>query len=193
MGLMLIGLYLTWDGLYQTREGLKLTNEALALNRQTIADDHKRRRLDYTMHLYDQWRDVMDKSQARMTLEKIRDGALKEDDLRKIAAGESVKGFSKEQVYEMRQHIVAILNLFEQIAVASRDNIGESEMIKTYFRGVIINNRRSLQPFIEKWKSKPNNREGWAPLDDIIDTTWKEPLPAQKSLPTKESSEQPPQ
>ena len=60
---------------------------------------------------------------------------LTDDENATLTIGE--KAFDHDEILKMRNHVVAILNFFEQVAVARRDNIGDAKMIDTYI-GVAI-------------------------------------------------------
>ena len=150
----------------------------------TLKNDHEQKRRAYTMHLYDQWRQVLDFGEARRTLEIIREHHLESEHLVQIARGNSFTAgeriYSVDEALRMRQHIVSILNLFEQIAVARRDHVGDADMIDRYFKSMVIRNRQRLGPFVQSWIER--GRGGWTPLDDVITNVWKGELPSEEEL-----------
>ena len=137
-----------------------------------IRRDQEQRRRVYTMHLYDEWRRLLDLSDARQTLEMIRTGQLHSAELVKqktpyeLTVGSDQLSYS--DVLRMRQHVVSVLNLFEQVAVAARDHVGDSSMIREYFGDAIGDHYTALQPFISAWKNKMARSAAWDPLTTAV-------------------------
>ena len=140
--------------------------------------DHDQRRREYTMHLYDEWRMLLDLSDARITLEMVRDGQLNSADLLKGTEEYTIEvggnNISHEGVLEMRQHIISVLNLFEQVIVAGRDNIGDAEMIRSYFGVAIVDHYNALAPFIGAWRTSMGRQPGWTILERTVED-WRAP------------------
>ena len=130
------------------------------------------------MHLYDEWRALLDLSEVRPTLEMVRDNRLVGDDLQKLLTDDEEatlaigqKQFNHDEILKMRNHVVAILNFFEQVAVARRDNIGDAKMIDAYIGVAIMDHYNALRPFMAEWENK-KARRAWIPLDTAATEYW---------------------
>ena len=139
----------------------------------TFRSDHDQRRRVYTMHLYDEWRTLLDLSDTRITLELVRSETLKSADLLRqvgeycLEVGQ--RKMSYEEVLERRQHIISVLNLFEQVVVAHRDNVGDQQMIENYFKDAIIDHYTNLAPFIRAWEDPMKRRRAWVPVTTAVE------------------------
>ena len=115
----------------------------------------------------------MDLGDARYTLERIRSEQLDSKDLVRQSGeytiGEGEDEVAYEEVLRMRQHVVSVLNLFEQVAVAARDNVGDSGMIESYFSGAIIDHYTALTPFMTGWQTGLLRAPAWRVLDIAVD------------------------
>ena len=135
--------------------------------------DQEQRRRAYTMHLYDEWRRLLDLGDARYTLERIRSEQLNSGDLVRqpgeYTIGEGEDAVVYEEVLRMRQHVVSVLNLFEQVAVASRDNVGDSGMIESYFSGAIVDHFTALSPFMSGWRTGLRRAPAWRVLERTVE------------------------
>ena len=154
---------------------------------QAFRGDQDQRRRAYTMHLYDQWRALLDAGDVRPTLEMVRDNRLSDQNLRILLTNDenatitiSDQTYTYEDILEMRNHIVAILNFFEQVAVSRRDHVGDQAMIDAYLGAAIMGHYRALAPFTDAWETA-KARRGWLPLDDAATTYWSDQL--QPALP----------
>ena len=147
---------------------------------QAFRGDQEQRRRGYTMHLYDEWRQLLDLSEARVTLELVRSGAVGSTDLVQgldpytIRVEGATEDTPYKEVLKMRQHIISILNLFEQVAVADRDHVGDTAMIQSYFSDAIINHFDALKPFISEWTDTMGRRPSWGVLEEVVEN-WRAP------------------
>ena len=153
------------------------------------------------MHLYDEWRALLDVGEARATLELVRTNNIDSADLlkgqepydiiaqprrvpcaekvpemREPSSGDSVRvvcyeprNFDYDQVLKMRQHIISVLNLFEQIAVAEQYHVGDANMIKSLFSAAIVDHYRNLAPFMAAWTDVMQRAPAWLPLGDAVE------------------------
>ena len=132
----------------------------------------------YVMHLYDEWRRLLDLGEARPTLERIRSGQLNSADLVRqqgeYELGEGADAITYDKVLEMRQHVVSVLNLFEQVAVAARDDVGDSGMIENYFSAAIVDHFTALTPFVSGWQSGLGRAPAWRVLERAVEG-WRDP------------------
>ena len=129
------------------------------------------------MHLYDEWRTLLDRGDARITLELIRTGQLNSGDLLKPGDKDLTAGsrtFPHERVLEMRRHVIAVLNLFEQVVVAGRDNVADARMIENYFSDAIASHLTRLAPFISAWEVEMGWSPAWTILEEAVEE-WGDP------------------
>lgn len=77
--------------------------------------------------------------------------------------------------FRLRFHILELLNFFEAIAVASRNNIADRGMIETSFRGTLENYNDAFRDFVAYVK-ECRGYNPWEPFDDLI-REWKVPRP----------------
>ena len=116
----------------------------------------------------------MDRGDARITLEMVRSGQLNSADLLQGDRRYSIRlegvdeALQYEEVLQMRQHIISVLNLFEQVAVAAQAGVGDVALIRDIFGAAITDHYAALVPFIDAWTTSMGRAPAWVLLDDAI-------------------------
>lgn len=151
-----IGLYLAWLSLNQS-----------ATHAEAAYDQQRR---EFVMRLYDNWRDVLDTGNAREHMKWISDPVREDDELAAVAAGMAIPNSSLDSP-EVQRDVVRVLNMFEKIAVAERDGVADSEMIKAYFSKPMIRYFNGMKRFIAKWEQI--EKDGWPDLQGVI-SAWEQ-------------------
>ena len=166
-GLLVVGVFLAW---------------------KSFQGDQDQRRRAYAMHLYDQWRALLDSHDVRYTLEMVRDKKLGGESLKSLLTDDESstlviggKTYEYAEILELRRHIIAILNFFEQVAVARRESIGDPRIIDRTLGSAIMDHYSALGAFMSGWKEK-RGRHPWLPLANMADGPW-EPTAEGKPLP----------
>ncbi|MEE8156271.1 MAG: hypothetical protein V3T53_15060 [Phycisphaerales bacterium] len=127
---------------------------------------------EYAMHLYESWRDVLDQGSARESLIWITDRSRRDDSdlIASVIDGKVFEDKSEEKMAVIRRDVVSVLNLFEQIAVAYRDDVGDTDMILRNSRGPILFYYSRLGLTIDLWSRR--QFYGWDPLVQIANEEW---------------------
>ena len=160
MGCLVVGVTLVW---FESRDqNSRLWSEYLDHSRRSTAVD-----------LYNPWRDLLDLSDARITLEMVRSEQLNSADLLRGNEPydieiEGQQRIPSDQVIEMRRHIISVLNLFEQIAAAEQAGIADEAVIRDAFGGAIIDHYGALSPFIAAWQTEMERAAGWDLLESAV-------------------------
>lgn len=143
----LIGIWLAWG--------------SLSLSAKHAKHQYDQSRREFVMKLYDDWRDVLDRGSARRSLHWVL--GAKDEEIIAVAKGEMLEDSDSD---EIQQDLVALLNLFEKIAVAERDGIADKDMIKIYFSGTVSRYFDDLKRFREAWKQE--HRGDWSEVAKVI-------------------------
>ena len=69
---------------------------------------------------------------------------------------------------ERRQHIISVLNLFEQIVVARCGDVGDADLIEKHFIPAIRDYFVVLKPFITAWENEMMRHHSWKIVEDKI-------------------------
>jgi hypothetical protein len=141
---------------------------------------------EFVMHLYDSWRALLDSNKTRPNIlwlikhsqDKDKDKDGNEHTLAWFAARGEIDILEKNKAPDpenVQRDVIAALDLFEQIGVAHRDRVGDSELIDQYFRGDILKFSDGLRPFATEWKSWQNQE--WSALYDEVEYWTIHPAP----------------
>jgi hypothetical protein len=132
--------------------GVIFARQEVIGNRRAMIADQDQRQRQYTLTLYDSWRNVLDTGTARKSLDLLE--ILSPADLALVARGADDNAALQAKLgmrpSDLRRDLLAILNLFEQITVAYRDRVGNQEMIRRYFEASM----RRMVPKLEVFDAK---------------------------------------
>lgn len=141
----------------------------------TLRANHEWNRRHYTALLVATWNDKT--SAHRKAIERLRPGLIDLDskgtptELTKADATAIYSAKVDTPEWELRFHFTELLNHFEAIASAYRNNVGDQRMIEESFRGVLVRFQDILINFIAVVKQH-RGYEPWEPYTAVVEH-WK--------------------
>jgi hypothetical protein len=87
---------------------------------------------------------------------------------RQLVKSETAEAGSNSQTYIVRDHLIALLNYFEDIAIAYEQHVVDRSAIEDSFAPVILDVCTYFQPFIDEIR-KINRRDPWPPLSRVVE------------------------
>ena len=166
--LLALWLVLGFTFFWFSENGLRQEENRLRQEENDLRQEENRlRKNEYLMHLLEEWRRVLD-VEVRSTLESIQ-----QEDLE--AASLAAARLQDEESMSARSHIVAALNLFEQVAIARQEGLVlvDQELVDEVLGPPIRRYYDVLQGFVTAWGESPapGRRTGWPKLVETI-TEW---------------------
>lgn len=152
--------------------GPLITAIAVVVAIWTLKANHDWNRRNYTAALIAQWNDKT--SIHRRTIEKLRPGLIDLDtkgeviELTKRDAQAIYTSKVDTAEWELRFHFVELLNYFEVIAAAYRNQVGDQQMIEESLRHVLVRWRHILRHFMEVVEEH-RGYEPWEPFTTVVD------------------------
>ena len=137
----------------------------------TLRANHEWNRRQYTASLVAAWNEKT--SSHRKAIEKLRPGLIDLDsrgtptEITKADATAIYSAKPDTPEWELRFHFTELLNHFEAIASAYRNNVGDQQMIEESFRSVLIRFQDILKNFIATVKQH-RGYEPWEPYSAVV-------------------------
>ena len=120
---------------------------------RTFAADHDRKKRDLALALVLQWN--QNTARHRRAIEKVFPGIVDKrndgtsSEFTRQRAEEIYKANPEEPDWELRFHIVELLNYFGAISVAAQQGIADLEIVRSCFKGTLTNYYKALDNFID--------------------------------------------
>ncbi len=160
-----VGPFLTAVGLFLTFWALKAS--------------HRWKRRLYATNIVAEWNEKT--SDHRKAIETIRPGLVDVDpsskevvQLTKVDAVSIYSSRSGTAEWELRFHLIELLNYFESISVAYRNRVGDAQIIEESVKAVFVRWHGILRDFIVVVEER-RGYEPWEPFVSVV-TSWERPL-----------------
>jgi hypothetical protein len=155
--------------------GFSISGIGLFLAYRTLKANHDWNRRNFAAQAIEKW-----SSQSlihRKAIEKTYPGLYdhqENDDLKVLSVEEAEKIYKctfNDECWEIRFHILELLNYFEYISVAYNNKVADQVMIEKSFKNALIKWHRLLSHFIEVVEKYRKNNP-WKPYSDLVNK-WK--------------------
>jgi hypothetical protein len=113
---------------------------------------------ELTVGLYTAWNDILGKDDVRDNLILACDATVTLEQMQAVMRGEATKiagqDIDVEHARKLRRDVSAVLNLYEQVVIAHRDDVANAKMVENYFLPSISRRWGELEEFVQAYRGK---------------------------------------
>jgi len=138
---------------------------------RTLRADHDWRRREFSLNLNSKWLEMKGKSAIEIEKEfpHIRYTGMNNEkhELSREKAIEVYNEVNDRPTYELRNHIINLLNFMDFIAQAYFNGVADRQILDSSMKFSILSWYKSLEHFVEVVQEQENTRY-WGKLQDLI-------------------------